>query len=87
MQNEDKDGSLSATMWDMSYLQVDGGLLTPSEYTQLFTKHGFEQATCTLTQDWNDYDIIFAKKGNFLFRLETGFYFLLEWNNFWKGDI
>ena len=67
MQNEDKDGSLSATMWDMSYVQVDGGLLTPSEYTQLFTKHGFEEVKCTLTQDWNDYDIIYAKKGNLSF--------------------
>ena len=86
MQNEDKDGSLSATMWDLSYLQVDGGLLTPSEYTQLFTKHEFEQVTCTLTQDWNDYDIIFAKKGNFSCRPKMFFVSHLRGNNFskWK---
>ena len=61
MQNEE-DGSVSATLWDMSYLQLGGGLMTPSEYKGLFTKHGFTDVYCTLTQDWSDYDIIFAKK-------------------------
>ena len=62
MQNEEKDGSISATLWDMSYLQLGGGIPTPSEYKALFTKNGFSEVTCTLAQDWNDYDIIFAKK-------------------------
>ena len=62
MQNEDKDGSVSATVWDLSYETIHTGIPTPAEYRELFEKHGFNDVTFTFTQDWNETDIIYARK-------------------------
>ena len=62
MQNEGKDGSVSATLWDLVNLGWDANIPTLSEYKALFTKHGFSEVNFTYTQDWNEYDIIYAKK-------------------------
>ncbi len=62
MQSEARDGSVSATLWDVINMVSDVGIPTPSEYRELFTKHGFTDVAFTFTQDWNEYDIILAKK-------------------------
>ena len=62
MQNEEKDGSASATFWDLSYELLGGGIPSSSEYKALFAKHGFTDITITFTQEWNEVDIIYARK-------------------------
>ncbi len=62
MQNESRDGSISATLWDVINMSWDTAIPTPTEYNALFSKHGFKDLQFTFTQDWNEYDIILAKK-------------------------
>ena len=62
MQSEEKDGSISATLWDLVNLGWDASIPTPSEFKALFTKHGFDEIKFTYTQDWDEYDIIYAIK-------------------------
>ena len=62
MQNEERNGSVSATIWDLSYETLGGGIPTPAECRDLFTKHGFTDITITFTQEWNEVDITYARK-------------------------
>ena len=62
MQNEDRDGTISATIWDLFNSTFNTSIATPSEYKALLSKHGFSDITFTFTQEWNEYDIIYAKK-------------------------
>ena len=62
MMNEEQDGPVSATIWDLVNLVWNAGIPTPSQYRQIFNHNGFKEVHFTFTQDWNEYDIIYAKK-------------------------
>ena len=65
--NEQKDGPVPTVMWDLMMLNHSGPDSTmrqrsPSEYNAILTKHGYKDVKIAMTQDYCEYDIIYAKK-------------------------
>ena len=63
---ERKDGPVATAMWDLMMLNHAGPGSTmrersPSEFQTILTQHGFKDVKVARTQEYCEYDVIYAK--------------------------